>query len=183
MAVVDQLLSTRQVEERLARTEDPRQRSMLGTVAAHLRAEAASDLDGLKATLSDSPDYHLWAEGHDYGPKGMDAVLAYYGEMVAVKRQVLEFDIERIVVDHDTVVTEGWIHAINLGSVARARGWEVHDDDASYLVSQRVVLFWPFDEAGQMIGEDGYANLDRTRVRKLTADELPATYTELFSPA
>ena len=70
-----------------------------------------------------------------------------------------------------------------LEPVARARGWEVDDDDASYLVSQRVVLFWPFDEEGQMVGEDGYANLDRTRVRKLTADELPATYTELFSPA
>ena len=55
MAVVDQLLSVRQVEERIARTEDPRQRAMLGTVAAHLRAEAAGDLDGLQATLSTTP--------------------------------------------------------------------------------------------------------------------------------
>ena len=183
MAVVDQLLSVRQVEDRLARTEDPRQRAMLGTVAEHLRAEAASDLDGLKASLADSPEYHLWAEGRDYGPKGMDAVLAYYGEAVAVKRQILEFDIERMVVDHDTVVTEGWIHAINLGSVARARGWEIDDDNASYLVSQRVVIFWPFDEEGHMLGEDGYANFDPTRVRKLAAGELPAAYTDLFSPA
>ena len=109
MDVVDQLLSVRQVEDRMARTEDPRQRAMLGTVAAHLRAEAAGDLDGLQATLIENPDYHLWADGHDYGPKGMDAVLGYYGEVVRVKRQILEFDIERIVVDHDTVVTEGWI--------------------------------------------------------------------------
>lgn len=183
MGIVDQLLSVRQVEERLARTEDPRQRAMLSTVAEHLRAEAASDLDGLKATLAESPDYHLWADGRDYGPKGLDAVLAYYGDVVAVKRQILEFDIERIVVDHDTVVTEGWIHAINLGAVARARGWDVDDDDASYVVSQRVVIFWPFDEEGRMLGEDGYANFDRTRVRKLTADELPRAYTDLFSPA
>ena len=91
---------------------------MLSTVAEHLRAEAASDLDGLKATLAESPDYHLWADGRDYGPKGLDAVLVPHGDVVAVKRQILEFDIERIVVDHDTVVTEGWIHAINLGAVA-----------------------------------------------------------------
>ena len=136
---------------------------MLGTVAEHLRAEAASDLDGLKATLADSPDYHLWADGRDYGPKGMDAVLAYYGEVVAVKRQILEFDIERIVVDHDTVVTEGWIPRSTSAAVARAaRGWEIDDDDASYIVSQRVVIFWPFDEEGHMLGEDGYANFDRT---------------------
>jgi hypothetical protein len=179
--VVDQLLSVRQVEERLARTEDPRQRAMLTTVAEHLRAETASDLDGLEATLADTPDYHLWADGRDYGPKGMDAVLAYYSEVVAVKRQILEFDIERIVVDHDNVVTEGWIHAINLGSVARARGWDVDDDDASYLVSQRVVIFWPFDEEGRMLGEDGYANFDRSKARKLSADELPAAYTNLFT--
>jgi hypothetical protein len=179
--IVDQLLSVRRVEERLARTEDPRQRAMLATVAAHLRAEAAGDLGGLQATLIDAPRYHLWQDGHDYGPKGMDAVLAYYGDIVAVKRQILEFDIERIVVDHDNVVTEGWIHAINLGSVARARGWDVDDDDASYLVSQRVVIFWPFDEAGRMLGEDGYANFDSSQVRELDADELPAAYTNLFT--
>lgn len=181
MEIVDQLLSVRRVEERLATTEDPRGRAMLAIVAAHLRAEADADVDGLAATLVDSPAYHLWADGHDYGPKGKDAVLAFYGEIVAVKRQILEFDIERIVVDHDTVVTEGWIRAINLGSVARARGWEVDDDDASYLVSQRVVIFWPFDEQGHMLGEDGYANFDRSEVRKLTADELPAAYTNLFT--
>ena len=181
--LVDQLRSVRQIEDRLARTEDPRQRGMLSTVAAHLRAEAGSDLDGLRATLVDSPDYHLWADGHDYGPKGMDAVLGYYGDVVAVKRQILEFDIERIVVDHDTVVTEGWIHAINLGAVARARGWEVDDDEASYLVSQRVVIFWPFDEEGRMLGEDGYANFDRKLVRELAPEELPEAYTRLFAPA
>ena len=181
--LVDQLRSVRQIEDRLARTEDPRQRGMLSTVAAHLRAEAGSDLDGLRATLVDSPDYHLWADGHDYGPKGMDAVLGYYGDVVAVKRQILEFDITRTVVDHDTVVTEGWIHAINLGSVARARGWQADDDDASYLVSQRVVIFWPFDEEGRMLGEDGYANFDRELVRKLAPEELPEAYTRLFAPA
>jgi hypothetical protein len=179
--IVDQMLSVRRVEERLARTEDPRQRAMLATVAEHLRAETKGDLDGLEATLVDQPDYHLWADGHDYGPKGIEAVLGYYGDIVAVKRQILEFDIDRIVVDHDNVVTEGWIHAINRGSVARARGWDVDDDDASYLVSQRVVIFWPFDGDGQMLGEDGYANFDRSAARKLRADELPEAYTRLFT--
>jgi hypothetical protein len=183
VGIVDQHLSVRQVEARRDRTEDPRQRAMLDTLAAHLRAEADGDLAGLRATLHEHPEYHLWADGHDYGPKGMDGVMGYYGEVVAVKRQILEFDIERIVVDHDTVVTEGWIHAINLGSVARARGWDVDDDDASYLVSQRVVIFWPFDAEGAMTGEDGYANFDRTAARKLRPDELPEAYTRLFTPA
>ena len=94
----------------------------------------------------------------------MDAVLGYYGNVVAVKRQILEFDVERIVVDHDTVVTEGWIHAIDLGTVAEpAHGWDVDDDDASYLVSQRVVIFWPFDDEGRMVGEGGWARTSTGR--------------------
>jgi hypothetical protein len=110
-------------------------------------------------------------------------VLAYYQELVAVKRHILEFDIERIVVDRDNVVTEGWIRALNLGSVARARGWIVDDDDATYLVTQRVVIFWPFDAEGRMTGEDGYANFDPHAARKLADDELPAAYRELFAGA
>jgi hypothetical protein len=165
MGIVDQGLSARRVQERVAQTDDPRQRAMLTTLLEHLRAEADVQVDRLVATLSDHPNYHLWQDGRDVGPVGMEAV---------------EFDIERIVVDHDTVVTEGWIHAVNLGAVARARGWVVDDDRATYLVSQRVVIFWPFDAEGQMTGEDGYANFDPLGARKLAEDEWPEAYRQLF---
>jgi hypothetical protein len=150
---------------------------MLGTLIEHLDAEAAMSLDRLMATLVPEPKYHLWANGADYGPKSRDGVLAYYGQLVADNRAVLEFDIDRIVVDDACIVTEGWIRAINRGAIARARGWVVDDDEGHYVVTQRVVIFWPFNEAGQMIGEDGYANLDPHAVRKLDASELPDTYT------
>jgi hypothetical protein len=180
MGIVDQGLSARRVEERLDQTDDPRQRAMLTTLLEHLRAEADVQVDRLVATLSDHPNYHLWQDGRDVGPVGLDAVRGYYEELVSVKRHVLEFDIERIVVDHDTVVTEGWIHALNPGAVARARGWVVDDDSATYLVSQRVVIFWPFDAEGQMTGEDGYANFDPLGARKLAEDEWPEAYRQLF---
>ena len=46
MAVVDQLLSVRQVEERLARTEDPRQRAMLDfALKVSTMSYAVSDAD------------------------------------------------------------------------------------------------------------------------------------------
>jgi hypothetical protein len=183
MEIVDRGLSARRVQERLERTEDPRQRAMLTTVREHLQAEADVDVDRLVSTLSDQPDYHLWNAGRDIGPHGFDEVLGYYQELVAAKRHILEFDIERIVIDHDTVVTEGWIRALNLGSVARARGWLVDDDDATYLVTQRVVIFWPFDAQGRMTGEDGYANFDPHDARKLPADEWPDAYRELFAGA
>jgi len=183
MEIVDQGLSTRRVQERLDKTEDPRHRAMLTTVREHLRAEADVDVDRLVSTLSDNPNYHLWNSGSDIGPEGFDAVLSYYQELVSVKRHILEFDVERIVVDHDAVVTEGWIHALNLGSVARARGWVVDDEDATYLVTQRVVIFWPFDAEGRMTGEDGYANFDPYAARKVARDEWPEAYRQLFASA
>ena len=178
---LDQTLSARRVEERLEKTVSERQRSLLATVADHLRAESTADVDKLLATLTDQPDYHLWSGGRDVGPKGRDDVLGYYAQLVEDRRQILEFDVDRIVVDDETVVTEGWIRAINRGDIARNRGWEVDDEQASYLVTQRVVIFWPFDEDGLMLGEDGYATWDPQGARKLAPDELPEAYRRLFA--
>ena len=177
MAIIEPAVAARRLRERLAKTESVRQRAMLETVIEHLEAEEAMSLDRLLATLAPEPKYHLWANGADYGPKSRDGVAAYYTQLVADNRAVLEFDIDRIVADDDCVVTEGWIRAINKGVIAKARGWIVDDDDADYLVTQRVVIFWPFNEAGQMVGEDGYANLDPRAVRQLDESDLPETYT------
>jgi hypothetical protein len=176
MAIIDPEEAGRRLREHQSKIESPRQRGLLETVAEHLDAEAALSLDRLMATLAPEPDYHLWANGNDYGPKSRAGVVAYYAQLIAENRAVLELVIDRIVVDDDCVVTEGWTRAINKGAVARARGWHVDDDQADYLVTQRVVIFWPFDEAGRMIGEDGYANLDPTAVRKLDPAELPDAY-------
>ena len=177
MGIIDPAVAARRIRERMAKTESARQRAMLETVSEHLEAETAMSIDRLMATLAPEPKYHLWANGADYGPKSREAIAAYYAQLVAENRAVLEFDIDRIVVDDECVVTEGWIRAINKGSVAKARGWIVDEDDGDYLVTQRVVLFWPFNEAGQMVGEDGYANLDPRAARPLDESELPDTYT------
>jgi hypothetical protein len=155
---------------------------MLETVIAHLEAEVAGSLEALMATLVPDPEYHFWGNGGDYGPKGAEAIRAYYAQLVEDRRGVLEFDIDRIVCDDDTVITEGWYHAINKGAIARTQGFVVDDDDADYLVSRRIVLFWPFNEAGEMLGEDGIGSMDPAAVRKLDPAELPEAYTRLFLP-
>ena len=71
----------------------------------------------------------------------------------------------------------------NKGEGLHHIGYRVDDDDASYLVTQRVVIFWPFNEQGQMLGEDGYANLDPLSARLLTDEELPDAYRRLFAGA
>lgn len=183
MGIIEPGVAARRIRERLATTDSARQRAMLETVAEHLDAETEMSLDRLLATLAPEPKYHLWANGADYGPKSREGVIDYYSQLVSERRGVLEFDIDRIVVDDRCVVTEGWIRAINKGAIAKTRGWIVDDDNGDYLVTQRVVIFWPFNEAGQMVGEDGYANLDPRAVRKLDESELPDNYRALFATA
>ncbi len=110
-ASIDQSLSWHTVGERLARTENPRHRKMLQTLADHLRAEEQQSLELLLATLVPEPHYHLWKNGGDYGPKGAAAVRSFYTDLVESKRGILEYAIERIVVDDDNIVTEGTIRA------------------------------------------------------------------------
>ena len=108
MSRIDPTKTWRLVEERLAREENPRRRQLLENVLAHMKAEAAGDIDGLMATLAPDPQYHQWgATPGDMGPKGRDAVEQFYRDFVASGAQNLEYDVERLVVDDDCIVTEG----------------------------------------------------------------------------
>ncbi|HWL42692.1 MAG TPA: hypothetical protein VNQ73_07100 [Ilumatobacter sp.] len=178
---LNRLAGAEAIEARLARTDDPRHQRMLTVLGDHIRAEATLDLDGLMATLVDEPRYHLWGSGRDTGPKGRDEVVTYYSNLVTSKRGVLEYDIERIVVDDATIVTEGFIRAFQPGDVARAFGYAVPDTSAHYLVRYRALVIWPFDEEGvKLLGEDGYAGIDPADFQPVDFAGLPDEYTSQF---
>lgn len=44
------------------------------------------------------------------------------------------------------------------------------------VVTARTVILWPFDEAGELIGEDSYGSSDVTQFEQVPEDELPAAY-------
>jgi hypothetical protein len=79
-AVIDQKLGLAVVERRLAETTNDRHRAVLNAVLKHLtvEAEAVWDVDQIMATLTPDPAYHIWVNGVDVGPKGADAVRAFY---------------------------------------------------------------------------------------------------------
>jgi hypothetical protein len=71
------------------------------------------------------------------------------------------FDIERIVVDHDSVVTEGTMRqkipggAIAASGVTEVAG-EPLDPDATYLAETHILTVWPMSADGRIVGEDIY---------------------------
>jgi hypothetical protein len=184
MLALDQDKGWRAVEERLERTTDARHRQLLANLRDHLRAEATADFDLLLGTLAPDPEYHFWIDGNGFGngPKGLEAVTDHYRNLYRERRDVLEYDIDRIVVDDDTIVTEGWFHQVYTGQALVTRGVELTggvDPDAAYLVTVRLVLFWPYDADGRLVGEDSYADgsmFSADRIRKLAPDEVPAAF-------
>lgn len=183
MTTIDPTAGRRAVEARLAVTTHPRHRKMLETLAAHLGAEAEGSVDALLATLVPEPQYKLWANGTDNGPKGKDAVRAYYEALVASRRGHLEYAVDRIVLDDDAAVTEGFITAYQPGRVARDFGFRVDRLDATYLVVYRAIIVWPFDADADMVGEDGYATFNPDSAVLVPAEELPEAYVALFEPS
>jgi len=163
------------VEERLARETEPRRRQLLENVLAHMKAETAGDLDGLMATLAPNPQYHQWgASPADHGPKGRAAVEQFYRDFVASGATNLEYDVERLVVDDDCIVTEGMMRIAYPGATLQAMGRDVDEPSACYLYEARMLVVWPYDADGMLLAEDAYTATDGfAYLRKLGADELP----------
>lgn len=181
MAIVEPTKTWKLLEERLAVTTNERHRQVLEIVIEHMKAEAVPDLDGLMKTLVAEPDYHFWQFGQDVGPKGWDGVHAYYSAFVASKSNILEFELDRLLVDDDCVVTEGYLRQIYPGAYAAEIGIPVEDTEADYLISFRQLLLWPVDASGLIVGEDSYHS-GPVEIRKLSFDELPSEYVELVYP-
>ena len=149
------------LEARIAKEKDPRRRQLLEQVRDHVRSEISGELDGLMATQADQPRYHFWGVPVEGGPKGRAAVEEFYRQMIAGGGHRFHFDIERIVVDEDTVVTEGKIHQTVPGAAIAASGVEEVegervDGDATYLSETHIVTVWPMTSDGRIIGEDIY---------------------------
>ncbi|MEX1006387.1 MAG: nuclear transport factor 2 family protein [Acidimicrobiia bacterium] len=172
----DQSVTWQDLEARLEATANPRHRQMLQVVIDHGKAEAVGDVEALIASLSADPQYRFWSQGRDVGPKGRDAIRAFYDDFVASGSGFFESRKLRIVVDDDTIVTENAMRAIVPGAVARARGYAIDDLEGHYLVANRTVILWVFDESCALVGEDSYASSDITDIQRVPDDELPDEY-------
>ncbi len=149
----------RKVEERLKHERDPKRRRNLETVLAHMKAEAAGDLEGLMATITTRQVPHYHAYGTDdpiLSPRGRDAVRQFYTAFVASGAVKLELDVDRLVVDEEVIVTEGLMKIAYPGSLLKLMGHAVDDADAFYLFQTRMCVLWPMDEDGKVIAEDTY---------------------------
>jgi len=73
----------------------------------------------------------------------------------------LEFACDRVIVDADSVFTEGLMRMAYPGATLRAMGIEVDDPNAYYVGETRMGVVWPVDHSeGRLTGEETYSGGD-----------------------
>lgn len=164
-----------------AATRSDRQRALLQLVTNHIRAELVQDLDAVMATLVAEPDFHVWVQGRDIGPKGEAAVRAYYDAFFRGGGAIFESVKERVLVDDRTVAHEGPTRNLLPGRVAKGRGYPVPDEAAHYLVEFRNFVWWSFDDEGLALGEDSCTTISLDAWQLVPDDELPSVYLDYLA--
>jgi len=171
-------------EKFMDNAKTPLQRQHLETVVHHSKGEVLANLDMVLETLSADPQYHEFGvyanTSDDMGPKGWDAVMANYTEMVNTGSYVIESKKTRVVVSDYDIVTEGTYRQILPEAVAKKLGFVSGDADGAshYLLTGRTVVFWVFDENDKATGEDRY--VFPIGVSPLTDADLPPNYPDKF---
>jgi len=172
---IDPTRTWHKVEERLETENDPILRRNLETILAHMKAEAAGDLDALMETVAERAHYHAYGAAPEYSPYGRREVRKFYEAFIASGATRLELDIDRLVVDRECVLTEGVLRMAYPGSFCQDLGHDVDDREAYYLFETRMVILWPMDEDGKILGEDSYSErngFDGIAHRKLAPEDL-----------
>jgi hypothetical protein len=175
MPAIEQTRTWAAVEERLATETDPTLRRNLELVLAHMKAEAAGDLDGLLVTLADDASYHAYGAGPEGSPTGKAEVRRFYEDFIASGATRLQLDIDRLIVDKHCILTEGVMRMAYPGSTLAARGIAVDDESAYYLYEARMATLWPFNDEGMIIGEDTYTGgngFEGIASRKLAPEDI-----------
>jgi hypothetical protein len=104
----------------IAMQTNPKHKALMEMVQEHMRTEVRGDHAGLMATLVDQPQYHMWGGPADTGPKGRQDVSDFYQAMFDNNGQGFEFEIRRVIVDDNGVVTEGVLRTSVPGSGLRS---------------------------------------------------------------
>ena len=178
---VDQQRMLGEIDAKIAATSNPRHRAPLKTVREHVSAELdGRDLNRIMNTLCPDPQYHFWGAGiGDFGPKGREAVAAFYKKFLDDGYNKHQHLFERIVVDDNNVVLDGEMRIVFPGKALRGMGLQVDDADASYLFSYRAAAIFSFDDDGKCLCEDSYSDGLPTleRLIKLKPEEVPERIT------
>jgi hypothetical protein len=145
----------------IAAQTNPKHKALVEMVQEHMRTEVRGQHAPLMATLVDDPQYHMWGGPMDGGPKGRQAVSDFYQGMFDANGQTFEFEVRKVIVDDNGVVTEGLLRTPMPGSAVLQGGMEevegeAVDPEGTYVNEGQLLTVWPAGDDGKLVGEDIY---------------------------
>jgi hypothetical protein len=177
MAIIDQSRTYAALEERYAATTNPRHKLLLGRVLQHAKGEVAEDLEAVLGTLAPDAVYRTWSSGPAMNPRGIEEIRNFYvTEIFGKGRHCLEYNVDRITVADDAVITDGLLRTVMWGRDMKAMGMPVDDVEACYLVQYRNLITWPFNAEGFITGEESYACPVKDYITRISDADVPASF-------
>jgi hypothetical protein len=144
------------VRELIEGTENPRHRYLLQAYDRHRNLEHAGRYEEIFAPemTVEHPIYRFNMVGQPAMTlEGRDQVEPIYKLWAETDQCIFYNENETVAVGDRMVVSTMTGYQQTLGSALAAGGIDA-DQDAMYLVRGRVVMFWPYDERGRLVGEN-----------------------------
>lgn len=162
-----------EVEECIARTENPRHLAILNNYVRHANLEVCGYWHGIVAPdmMVEHPVYRFHGPAGLRIIDGMEAVRAEYQSYLDDQNTVIYHTDGHVAVKDDGFLTEYVTHRFWPGWLLRKLGDDIDDPNAVYLVSNTQAMWWPYDELGRLREERVYRGGDRT-VKKCHPDEI-----------
>lgn len=157
------------VRDNVLPTLEGRRKQVCQNFVDHATAECNGDFGPLMASCSQkAQDYRRWGVGPDgkrngEQPSSYEELEVFYGSLVAFNLYVIHFELEKFIVADDALAMEGNVHQMYPASMLPvAFGIEPDDENAVYMLTLRIALFFIFDEDGLGSGEQSYTNGEPT---------------------
>jgi hypothetical protein len=144
------------VEKVLAHTTNPRHRYLLHAYLRHRYLESAGRWEEIldPSLTVDEPHYRFALAGQEaFTLTGKDQVGMLYGHWTATNQCIFYVSDEQVAVGDHMVIGRGIGYQQTLGSELAAGGLDV-DPDAMYLKKSQIMMLWPYDDQGRLLGED-----------------------------
>ncbi|MFE2093457.1 hypothetical protein [Streptomyces sp. NPDC059460] len=163
------------IDARIKQTDNPKHIEQLTMLRAHMVGEVNEDVDALLATISPlRQQYRSWGSPEDMQPASREEIRTFYIERQALGQLYFQFDIDRLTVADDIIITDGVMTSLFPGATVVGMGLQTPQPEAVHEVTIRTIISWPFDENGLIVGEETYSVV--TGSRPLADAEIPADF-------
>ena len=174
MAKKDIAVTISAADRMLETLTDPLHRQIIENYRRHAILETCGYWEPIfdAAMTVEEPIYYYNVRGFA-GDKaeGAAAVKAIYRHLAESSGSVMIVEDERLMVADWGFTSEATFHSYYRGYTLIEDGIPVDDPDGHYVVTQKYVMLWPYDERGRMIGEQVYENRAFFEVNEIAEED------------